>query len=297
MKRSVVICEILFAASVLLALKSQSEAPKDMFICALCLVNIIYAARAIRTKDRGAISFIASLVFAVLIAWELATNYLGIANPVLVPSPEEVFAVFRSARALMVKGIFSSLSLLSFSLATGLAFGVVCGLTAGWTPILRDTFYPIAKVMSPIPPIIYSPYIVALMPTFRSAAAMIIVLGVFWPTAMNMINRVSAMDRRIINSARALGVKGPAMIFKILLPYLLPGIISGLHVTLSTSFLLLTMAEMTGAASGLGYFIKNYSDYANYPNVIAGIILIGVVVTLLNVIITIAENRFARWRG
>ena len=71
---------------------------------------------------------------------------------------------------------------------------------------------------------------------------------------------------------------------------------SGLHVTLSTSFLLLTMAEMMGASSGLGYFIKNYSDYANYTNVIAGIILIGLVVSLLNALLSFAEKRLVRWK-
>ena len=71
---------------------------------------------------------------------------------------------------------------------------------------------------------------------------------------------------------------------------------SGLHVTLSTSFLLLTMAEMMGASSGLGYFIKNYSDYANYTNVIAGIILIGIVVSLLNALLSFAEKRLVKWK-
>ena len=67
-------------------------------------------------------------------------------------------------------------------------------------------------------------------------------------------------------------------------------------VCLSTSFLLLTMAEMMGASSGLGYFIKNYSDYANYTNVIAGIILIGIVITLLNHCLERAEKKFIRWK-
>ncbi|WP_279011266.1 hypothetical protein [Synergistes jonesii] len=67
-------------------------------------------------------------------------------------------------------------------------------------------------------------------------------------------------------------------------------------VTLSTSFLLLTTAEMMGASSGLGYFIKNYSDYANYTNVIAGIILIGIVVSVLNVFLSFAERCLIKWK-
>lgn len=53
---------------------------------------------------------------------------------------------------------------------------------------------------------------------------------------------------------------------------------------------------MMGASSGLGYFIKNYSDYANYTNVIAGIILIGIVVSVLNVFLSFAERRPIKWK-
>lgn len=114
---------------------------------------------------------------------------------------------------------------------------------------------------------------------------------------MNMMAQAQALDRRIIDAARMMNVRGTEMVFRILLPSVTPGLFSGLRVSLSTSFLLLTMAEMTGAASGLGYFIKNYSDYANYTNVVAGIILVGAVVTTLNGMIGAAERRVVRWKG
>ena len=268
-----------------------------MFLAAIALIESLYLARIYREPQRcAALSVITSLVLMLLFAWELAAVNLKIANPILLPPPGEVFEVFADCRALMFKGVFSSLALLGFSMSTALVSGVILGLAVGLNRFLRDIFLPIAKVLSPVPPIIYSPYAVAVMPTFRGAAALIIVLGIFWPTFMGIINRASAMDRRIADSARALGLSPAEMIFHVMLPYLFPGIMSGLHVTLSTSFLLLTMAEMMGASSGLGYFIKNYSDYANYTNVIAGIILIGIVVSLLNALLSFAEKRLVKWK-
>ena len=268
-----------------------------MFLAAIALIESLYLARIYREPQRcAALSVITSLVLMLLFAWELAAVNLKIANPILLPPPGEVFEVFADCRALMFKGVFSSLALLGFSMSTALVSGVILGLAVGLNRFQRDIFLPIAKVLSPVPPIIYSPYAVAVMPTFRGAAALIIVLGIFWPTFMGIINRASAMDRRIADSARALGLSPAEMIFHVMLPYLFPGIMSGLHVTLSTSFLLLTMAEMMGASSGLGYFIKNYSDYANYTNVIAGIILIGIVVSLLNALLSFAEKRLVKWK-
>ena len=77
---------------------------------------------------------------------------------------------------------------------------------------------------------------------------------------------------------------------------MIPVVIGGLRVSLSTSFMILVIAEMMGATSGLGYFIKNYADFANYTNVIAGIILAGVVVTILNGVITLIQKKFVKWK-
>ena len=60
--------------------------------------------------------------------------------------------------------------------------------------------------------------------------------------------------------------------------------------------MLLILAEMMGATSGLGYFIKNFADYANYTNVLAGIILVGCVVNVLNLIPALLERYMKCWR-
>ena len=51
-----------------------------------------------------------------------------------------------------------------------------------------------------------------------------------------------------------------------------------------------------GATSGLGYFIKNFADYANYTNVLAGIILVGMVVNVLSFIPAMLERHVIRWK-
>ena len=168
-------------------------------------------------------------------------------------------------------------------------------MLAGWSPRLRGFLVPIARVLSPVPAIIYAPYLIALMPSFRSASALVIILGIFWPTFLQTVGRTAGLDPHILDSARVLCLSDREMVFQIFLPALLPGLISGLRVSLSTSFMLLTLAEMMGAASGLGYFIKNFADYANYTNVIAGILLVALVVTALNGLVTLLERKAVRW--
>ena len=56
------------------------------------------------------------------------------------------------------------------------------------------------------------------------------------------------------------------------------------------------LAEMMGSSSGLGYFIRNFADYANYTNVIAGIFLVALVVTALNGAVSLIEKKAVRWK-
>lgn len=70
----------------------------------------------------------------------------------------------------------------------------------------------------------------------------------------------------------------------------------GMKVTLTTSFMLLMFAEMMGATSGLGYYIVNYNTYGNYTNVIACIIVIGIIVTILNWLTTLMQKHLIKWQ-
>lgn len=113
---------------------------------------------------------------------------------------------------------------------------------------------------------------------------------------MNMVLSVRQIDRKIMDSARTLNLNQSSMILHVLLPYSLPGIINSVSVSVSTSFLVLTAAEMIGATSGLGWYIKYNADFANFTKVIAGIFVIGVVVTVLNALISLVKRLLIRWR-
>ena len=62
------------------------------------------------------------------------------------------------------------------------------------------------------------------------------------------------------------------------------------------ALLCLSGAELLGARSGLGFFVKKFSDYANYTQVIAGIILMGIVVTVLTMLIEWVQKKAIKWQ-
>jgi len=91
-----------------------------------------------------------------------------------------------------------------------------------------------------------------------------------------------------------LHLKKATFFFRILLPGALPSICTGASLALVLSFLLLTAAELIGATSGLGWYVKNFSDFADFPRVIAGIIFIGIVITVITSVTDRIERRLLR---
>lgn len=285
---------ILVALILFLPNKGSQITSSLPFLVVALIVELLYLLQYIRTRSKSA-GDITMVVLLLLIAWEAVTK-LGLAHPVLLPSPENVFYVFQKYWYDMVISFFSSMKLLVIGIGLAMLVGILGGLFVGYVKRLRETILPIARVMSTIPPLVYTPYVVALMPSFYLASIFVIFSAVFWPSFMSMIARVGNIDKKIIESAKVMDFSTFGMIFRVILPYSLPDVIGRLSTSLTAAMLCLTGAEMLGASSGLGYFVKKYSDYADYTKVIAGIILIAIVTTVLNILVMQLEKKVIKWK-
>jgi NitT/TauT family transport system permease protein len=282
----------------LISLPSKAGAAdnKWAFFGIVVLIEAVLIAVLVFERKIKSAHDIVLIIFVLLALWELLTTTTKRVSTFLVPSPEKVFSVFVIDWREILVSIGSSLNLLFTSLVLALFCGVVFGIIAGWFDRLRNIFLPIAKVITPIPPIIYSPYAVGVMPSFRAASIFIIFSSIFWPVFISMVVTVSNVDRRIMDSAVTMNTGTRAMFLHILFPYSLPNVLSGMNVTLSAAFMTLTAAELIGAKSGIGRYIRFAADYANYSKVLAGIIVVGIVVTFLNKLLLVVQKIIIRWR-
>lgn len=274
--------------------KMTPASPVAFYVSAV-LIEVLFLWRFFINDRKPSTSYIVIIVWLLLIVWEVCSTDLKLTHPVLIPLPENVFNVFPRLHTELLKNIASSLTLLGAGYFSALILGNILGLFAGWIPKLKETVYPIARALAPIPAIVFAPYLIMLMPSFRSAAIMAIFLGIFWPTMLNAILRVGSMDARVIESARMMGLSTPEIIFQVMLPYMYPSIVNGMKVQLATGMLMLVMAEMYGATAGMGYFVLNYTNYGNYTNVVAGIICVGLVVTVLDCLLGLLIKKTVKW--
>jgi NitT/TauT family transport system permease protein len=240
---------------------------------------------------------VAAIIFVVLLAWHLATTRFGLLDKMLFPPPEGVLRLFVTELPDMLKGLVNSLILLVSGYFLALATALPLGLLVGWRSRLFHAVNPFTKVMGPIPPIVYIPYAIALLPSFRSASIFIIFIGAFWPIFINTVNGVFGIPKGLLDSARVLNLKEKTLLWRVILPGAMPSICTGSTLGLLFSFVLLAAAELIGANSGIGWYVKNFADFADYQRVIVGIIFIGIVVTAITWGTERVEKRLLRWRN
>lgn len=94
-----------------------------------------------------------------------------------------------------------------------------------------------------------------------------------------------------------LNLRETTLLFRVILPGAMPSICTGATLGLVFSLVLLTAAELIGANSGIGWYVKNFADFADYQRVIVGIIFISLVVTGITWGTERLERRLLRWRN
>lgn len=221
------------------------------------------------------------LLFGVLLLlWQLAATFLPQGGNPLLPTPLVTGKALWVSLPELLKGTYYSFLILVPGYLAAVGAGIAVGLLVGTTGGLDRAFTPFARVAAPIPPTVYIPYAIAVLPTFRVSAIFVIFVGAFWPVFLNAAAGAASLERRHRDNARILGIRGFEYLWKIVFPASLPHIFSGMAVGLALSFILLTVAELFGANAGLGRFVQYYADFADYPRMVAGILYTGLITFL-----------------
>lgn len=263
---------------------------------AVWAVGAIGCLVARKRSTRDTFADVTAIILGVLAAWELATAAFNVLPEKMFPAPGIVFAQIVADHVKIGQGIASSLGIVAQGFLLGTAVALVLGLTLGFGARTSKATEKVVSFLSAIPPIVYIPYGIALLPTFHASSVLVIFLATLWPVLTGTLAGVSNVDSRILDSARVLNVGRLKTLTHVVLPSALPLIFNGLNIALCLSFILLTSAEMIGGSVGMGYYVKYYSDFGDYTRILAGIIVIGVVITTISVALGKLQKHLTRWK-
>lgn len=230
------------------------------------------------------------LLAGLILLYELASRS-GWLDDFLFPPLERVIPVFYEYAGDLLQGMISSFGLLVPGFGIALVLGILLGVPLGMRRPLRKAVYPILNAMSPLPATLLTPYAIHIFANFRKASIFIISFGAFWPVLNATINGILTIDKRYLDGAATLELKGFRLLTRVILPAASPTIFSGTGTALRFSFILLAVAEMFGANSGMGYFVQYYADFAYFDRVMAGFFFMALILT----IVTFVFERIRDW--
>ena len=264
------------------------------YVIVLLIAFGLYFIKLFFTNKKSATDLII-IIYIFLLFWDLSYKFGLVQNDLLIPSPEGLFYVFKTDYIKIWNNVLDSLELLFFGFLFAIISGTILGLIAGWFKRASEVTIPITNVITLIPPVLITAWLIMWFP-FKIAAIAIIFLAVFWPTLQGMITRVSQIDKKIIDAAKVMGVGNFEMIYRVVLPYCLPGIIISISKSLRGAFMCLVAAEMIGINGGIGFYTETYKAYADYRRVLAGIVTIALVTTIIDIVVNKIEKKIVKWR-
>jgi NitT/TauT family transport system permease protein len=247
------------------------------------------------TVPRRAYSWIA---FAGVIAfWQIAVSQRWI-DPVFLPAPS---AICRSLWALAVSGdlwvhLGTSLKRIGWGWVIGSALGLVVGVGMGLSSVTRSIGMPMVSAIYPIPKIALLPLFILWFGIGETPKVVTIASGVFFPTIIATLSGVDAVPRNLIRMGQSFNMPISAIIWKIILPSSLPGILAGFRISIATALILVVSAEMIGAQFGVGAFLLTAGNLMQTDDLMAGVVILSILGLTLGAILTALEKAFLSWR-
>ncbi len=160
------------------------------------------------------------------------------------------------------------------------AVGIVLGLLMGRLPIMRDLLTPYIELLRPIPAVAWIPLAILMWPTEESSIIYIVFLGALFPIVLNTIHGVEQTPEVLVRAAESLGAGRIQIFWHVVLPAALPSIAAGLSVGMGVAWFSLLAGEIISGQYGIGYFTWNAYSLIQYPDIVVGMLLIGVFGTL-----------------
>jgi len=230
-----------------------------------------------------------------LVVWQLAT-YSSTYSNVLLPRPIEVWEVFAKSWQALLYHTGTSLARVLIGLTLAFVTAVPLGLLIGRFRVIEETLDWTIQIFRCLPGIALIPLAILFFGIGDKPAIMLIWFSSFWPLVITTIFGVKNVERTLLKVSQAALASNTLVFTDVILPSALPSILTGLRLSAGAGWLTLVSAEMIAVKSGLGYMIMYAQVLFKADEVLAGIILIGLVGLAFDQAIRLLRQRLCRWQ-
>jgi NitT/TauT family transport system permease protein len=237
---------------------------------------------------------VVGMVLAVLL-WALGVSALEARTPIAA-----AFSPLDTAHAFLelVTGrdiwlhVYLSLKRVGIGLACAIVVGVPLGILVAMSTRFSRASTPLFQLLRMVSPLSWMPLAVMVLGVGDVPVYFLLAFAAVWPLMLNTVAGVAQLDPNWMLLARSLSATRFEVIWRVVLPGITAHILTGVRLAIGIIWIVLVPAEMLGVSAGLGYFILDTRDRLAYSELMAAIILIGMLGYLLDYA---ARAAHARW--
>jgi ABC-type nitrate/sulfonate/bicarbonate transport system permease component len=148
--------------------------------------------------------------------------------------------------------------------------------------VLRHLADPIIEVFRPLPPLAFIPLFIVWFGIGELPKEVLIVVGIVPIMAITTVAALDEVPEDLRLCARTLGATRAYTLLHVQIRSALPGILTGMRISMAGAWSSIVAAELLAATSGLGFLIMQAGDYLDTALVFAGIITIAIAGLLLD---------------
>jgi len=173
--------------------------------------------------------------------------------------------------------ILASLKRVALGFGLAAAVGIPLGFLIGRSRFLAGMVNPIVSLLRPVSPLAWLPIGLLVFKAANPAAIWAIFICSIWPMIINTAVGVQRVPQDYMNVARVLNLSEWKIFTKILLPSVLPYMLTGVRLAIGTAWLVIVAAEMLTGGVGIGFWVWDEWNNLNVPHILIAIVVIGVV--------------------
>jgi NitT/TauT family transport system permease protein len=234
--------------------------------------------------------------FLFLIVWELASR-AGLLDSRFFPAPTTIFeASWEHVRSgYLIDNVAISLRRVAIGFAVGAIPGLILGLVLGFSRLGRAALLPLVQAIYPIPKSAVAPLLLLIFGFGEPSKWVLVALGVFFPVFFNTLAGVLNLEKIYSEVAQNFGANKFQFVRTVALPGAMPMIMTGLRLGVGMGLLLIAVAEIIGADSGLGYMIYNAWQLFQVETMYVGLVAIAILGLTAQLLMNRLERALVPW--
>jgi NitT/TauT family transport system permease protein len=231
-----------------------------------------------------------------LILWSILT-YGRFVDPLFLPSPGRVFQAGADLflELEFTTDILNSVYRVMMGFIIAAMIGVPIGLIMGTFKVAEAFTEPVVGFIRYMPASAFIPLFILWLGIGDIEKIAIIFVGSFFQLVLMVAVVAKNVHKDMLETAYTLGAKRFQVIWKVLLPASLPGIVDTLRIIVGWAWTYIIVAELVASASGIGYMIISSQRMLRTGNIIFGILTIGMLGLLTDFFSKWLYNRLFPW--